>query len=178
MGLMNVHNPGSSKTKNPVDLKDIFGAFFRVGLFTFGGGLAMLPVIRHELVIKRRWIEDEDFISFMSLATAVPGVIAVNTAYLLGRRIHGKSGSAVAILGTILPSFFVILLIAGLLLPFLERPMVSAFFRGCTIAIVGQLAFAGLIFSRKLLRGWRQGIVCAAGLMAVGVLGLHPIGGS
>ena len=137
----------------------------------------MLSVIRHELVIRRRWIEDGDFISFMSLATAVPGVIAVNTAYLLGRRLRGKTGSAVAILGTILPSFFVILFIAVFFLPVLDFPKVSAFFRGCAVAIVGQLAFTGLIFSRKLLRGWRHAAVCAVGLIVVGVLRLHPIWG-
>lgn len=137
----------------------------------------MMSVIRHELVLKRRWIEDGDFISFMSLATAIPGVIAVSTAYLLGRRLRGKAGSAAAMLGTVLPSFLVILLIAVFFLPFFDHPAVSAFFRGCAIAIVGQLAFTGFIFSRKLLPGWRHAAVCAVGLIAVGVLKLHPIWG-
>jgi chromate transporter len=168
---------GVSENANSVSLVNIFGTFFRIGLFTLGGGLAMSPVMRHELVIKRRWMKDADFISVMSLATVVPGAIAVNMAYLLGRRLRGKTGAAVATSGTILPSFFVILFIAGFLLPFFNYPKVAAFFRGCAIAVVGQLAFAGFIFGRKLLRSWRHFIVCAGGVLTIGVLGMHPIWG-
>jgi chromate transporter len=160
-----------------ISLVNIFWTFFRIGLFTLGGGLAMPPVMRHELVIKRQWLKDSDFMSVMSLATVVPGAIAVNIAYLLGRRLRGKTGATAAILGTIFPSFFVILFIAVFLLPFFDRPKVAAFFRGCTVAIVGQLAFAGLIFGRKLLRNWKHVIVCAFGVITVGVLGLHPVWG-
>jgi chromate transporter len=167
----------NNKRKMIVSLVNIFGTFFWIGLFTLGGGLAMSPVMRHELVIKRKWIKDADFISIMSLATVVPGAIAVNIAYLLGRRLRGKAGSAVAVLGTILPSFFVILFIACFLLPFFEHPKVAAFLRGCAIAIVGQLAFAGFVFGRKLLHGWKPLAVCAAGVIIVGVLGMHPIWG-
>jgi chromate transporter len=163
--------------QGPIPCITIFWAFFRIGLFTPGGGLAMSMVIRHELVIKRRWIQDADFISLMSLATAVPGAIAVNIAYLLGRRLGARQGSAVAILGTVMPSFFVMLFIAGILGPFFDYPRVAAFFRGCSIAIAGQLAFTGFIFARRLLRRWQHLIVCAAGVMAIGVLKMHPVWG-
>ena len=118
---MNCHTDSNyvSKNVNLVSLVNIFGTFFRIGLFTLGGGLAMSPVMRHELVIKRQWLKDADFMSVMSLATVVPGAIAVNIAYLLGRRLRGKTGAAVAILGTILPSFFVILFIAGFIVGFI-----------------------------------------------------------
>jgi chromate transporter len=165
------------ENEKSVSFADIFWTFFRIGLFTFGGGLAMSPVMRHELVIKRRLLKDSDFMSIMSLATVVPGAIAVNIAYLLGRRLRGKAGTAVAILGTILPSFLAILFIAVFLLPYFSYPKVAAFFRGCAIAIVGQLAFAGFIFGRKLLKNWRYLIVCAGGLLPVGVWGMHPIWG-
>ena len=153
----------------------IFWIFFRIGLFTLGGGLAMSSVMRHELVIRRPWVKDRDFIALMSLATAVPGVIAVNIAYLLGRRMHGRIGSIVAILGTILPSFFVILLVAGILLPFFDYPKVTDFLHGCAIAVAGQLVFAGYIFGRKLLKRWQHFVVCVAGVIMVGVFRLHPV---
>ena len=168
MTLNNHQNLGADGA-NHVSFASIFGTFFRIGLFTLGGGLAMSPVMRHELVIKHRWIADADFISVLSLATVVPGAIAVNIAYLSGRRLRGKTGAVVAVLGTILPSFFVILLVAIFLFPFFSYPQVAAFFRGCAIAIVGQLAFAGYIFGKKLLRGWRHFVVCAAGVLTVGV---------
>lgn len=165
----------TGEKKITVSPLSIFWVFFRIGLFTLGGGLAMSTVMRHELVIRRRWVNDSDFIALMSLATAVPGVIAVNIAFLLGRRMHGRAGSIVAILGTILPSFFVILLVAGILLPFFNYPKVESFLHGCAIAVVGQLAFAGLIFARKLLLRWQHFAVCAVALIIVGVFRLHPI---
>jgi len=166
-----------SDANTRVLLTSIFVTFFRIGLFTLGGGLAMSPVMWHELVIKRRWIKDADFFSVISLATVVPGAIAVNIAYLLGRSLRGKSGSLVAVLGTILPSFFVILFIAFFLLPFFKYPKVAAFLHGCAIAVAGQLAFAGFIFGRKLLRRWQHFVVCAVGVITVGVFKLHPIWG-
>jgi chromate transporter len=168
---------GQFAAKGSVSLANIFWAFFRIGLFTLGGGLAMSPVIRHELVIRRRWVKDSYFMAIMSLATVVPGAIAVNIAYLLGRRLRGKKGSMAAILGTILPSFCVILLVAGILLPFFNYPKVAAFLHGSAIAVTGQLAFAGFIFGRKLLRKWQHFVVCAAGVITIGVFGLHPIWG-
>lgn len=162
---------------NSVSPATIFWTFFRIGLFTFGGGLAMSSVIRHELVIKRHWLKEADFLTVISLATVVPGVIAVNIAYLLGRRLFGKAGSTLAVLGVIIPSFLVILLVVGILLPFFDHPKVAAFLRGCSIAVAGQLAFAGLIFSKKLLLRWQNLGACLAGIVAVGVFGLHPLWG-
>ncbi len=158
-----------------IRLGALFWTFFRIGLFTFGGGLAMLPVIRHELVLKRRWVREEDFISMMSLATMVPGVIAVNLAYLLGRRLRGIGGAGMAIVGTILPSFCVIILIAWSLLPFFSYPWVQAFFKGAAIAVAGQLAFAGFTFARKLLRGWQSWVITGLALGTVFLFKIHPI---
>jgi len=116
-------------------------------------------------------------LSFLQKARTVRNAKRHSAAYLLGRRLRGSIGSLVAILGTILPSFFVILFIAVFLLPFFDYPKVEAFFRGCAVAIVGQFAFAGLIFCRKLLRRWVHFAVCAVGLIVVSVLGAHPIWG-
>lgn len=135
----------------------------------------MATVIRHELVLKHRWIGEDDFMAEMSTATLVPGAIAVNIAYLQGRRLRGKIGAASAVFGTILPSFCTILLVAWVALPYFSHPIVAAFLRGCAIGVVGQLAFASFVFGRKLLRNWRRVTVCAVALAVVGVFGLHPI---
>ncbi len=167
--------PDAVPSTDLVGCASIFFTFFRIGLFTLGGGLAMATVMRHELVLKRKWLEDHDFMDAFSLATLVPGVIAVNMAYLQGRRLHGKAGSAVAIIGTILPSFFVILLIALFALPWFSHPVVAAFLRGCAIAVAGQLAFAGFVFGRRHLHTWRNGLVCLAALAVAVVPGVHPV---
>lgn len=135
----------------------------------------MTTVMRHELVLKRRWLEDDEFVAEMSAATVVPGAIAVNMAYLQGRRLRGKAGAAIAVLGTILPSFFVILLIARVGLPYFSHTRVVAFFKGSAIAVAGQLAFAGFTFGKKLLRDRRNTIVCTIGVILVVVFRLHPV---
>ncbi|MBP7634573.1 chromate transporter, partial [Candidatus Ozemobacteraceae bacterium] len=87
-----------------IALGEIFWVFFRVGLFTLGGGLAMATVMRHELVLRKRWYDDKAFMAEMATGTIVPGAIAVNLAFLQGRRLRGRLGALAALLGTILPS--------------------------------------------------------------------------
>jgi chromate transporter len=105
----------------------------------------------------------------------VPGAIAVNLAFVQGRRLRGAPGAAAAILGTVLPSFCVILAIVWVAQPYLGRPRVAAFFRGCAIGVAGQIAFTAFVFGRRLLRSWRSVVVCAAGVAVVVVLGVHPL---
>jgi chromate transporter len=152
----------------------LFWTFFRIGLLTFGGGVAMVSVMRYELVLRRRWLNEDDFVSVLSTATAVPGAIAVNMAFLQGRRFGGLWGAASAVLGTICPSFMVILLIVWFALPHFEHPTVAVFLKGCAIAVSGQIAFATYTFARRVPRDWHTALACVLGL---GILlsGLHPI---
>jgi chromate transporter len=153
----------------------IFWTFFRIGLFTLGGGLVMVSVMRHELVLKRQWVREEDFISEISTATVVPGVIAVNMAYMQGRRMRGWLGSLVAVAGTVLPSVGVILLVAWIAFPFFSHPKVAAFLKGCSIAVVGQLAFTGYIFARKHLKSLANILICVIAIAVIALLKWHPI---
>ncbi len=164
------------KEKN-ILLIDIFLTFFKVGLLTLGGGLAMSPVMRYELVLKRKWLSESEFSSTVALATIVPGSISVNIAYLLGKKLRGWKGLTLSVLGVVLPSFITILLIASFLLPFFHYPKVVNFLRGCAIAVVGQLAFASLIFGKRLIRRISHIVICAVGILMMGVLKLHPIFG-
>lgn len=126
-------------------------------------------------MLKRQWLNDDDFMAEMSLATLVPGAIAVNVAYLQGRRLRGRAGAATAVFGTVLPAFGLILLVAWVALPYFSHPWVAAFLRGCAIAVGGQLAFAGFIFGRRHLRTWQNAVVCAIGLFIVAGLQWHPV---
>ncbi len=152
----------------------LFGTFFRIGLLTFGGGFAMASVMRHELVLKRRWLSEDDFISVLSTATVVPGAIAVNLAFLQGRRFRGLPGAAAAVLGTACPSFVVILLIVWFAMPHFDHPAVGAFLKGCAVAVAGQIAFAAYTFARRLRGNWRTVSACVLGLVVL-FLGLHPL---
>ena len=106
----------------------------------------MATVMRHELVLQRQWLDDDDFMAEMSLATLVPGAIAVNVAYLQGRRLRGKVGAATAVFGTVLPAFGLILLVAWVALPYFSHPQVAAFLRGLCDRCGWATGLCGLYF--------------------------------
>ena len=87
-----------------------FGIFFKIGAFTIGGGYAMVPLIENEIVTKRKWIAQEDFIDLLAISQSAPGILAVNISIFIGYKLRGIRGSIITALGTILPSFIIILL--------------------------------------------------------------------
>ena len=137
----------------------------------------MSPVMRYELVLKRNWLTESEFSSTVALATIVPGSISVNIAYLLGKRLRGWKGLIMSVLGVVLPSFVTIIIIASLLLPFFHYPKVVNFLKGCAIAVVGQLAFASLIFGKRLIKQWSHLVLAIMGVLIMGILKMHPIFG-
>lgn len=120
---------------------DLFTTFFKIGLFTFGGGWAMISIIEREIVDKHHWIEREDFLDLLAISQSLPGILAVNIATSIGDRIRGGKGSIVAAAGTILPSFLIILAIAIFLTPDMikNNRIVSSIFMGirpCVVALI------------------------------------------
>jgi chromate transport protein ChrA/mannitol/fructose-specific phosphotransferase system IIA component (Ntr-type) len=152
----------------------LFLTFFRIGLTTFGGGFSMSAVLRHEIVLKRRWLSEREFLNTLSTATSVPGAVAVNLAFLEGSRLRGLRGGIAAAAGQICPSILVILLIAQFAVPYFDHPMVSAFLKGAAIAVTGQIAFAAVTFARRLRPHWQNALACGLGLAIVGI-GFHPV---
>ena len=131
----------------------LFATFFKIGAFTFGGGWAMISIIEREIVDKHRWIEKEDFLDLLAIAQSLPGILAVNIATAVGDKISGNKGSIVAALGTILPSFIIILAIAIFLTPDLikNNHVISSIFMGIRPAVVA-LIIAPVITSAKAAR--------------------------
>lgn len=128
----------------------LFITFFKIGAFTFGGGWAMISIIEREVVDKHRWIERNNFLDLLAVSQALPGILAVNIATSVGDRIRGFRGSVVASLGTILPSFILILLIAIFLTPDMikNNVVISSIFMGIRPAVVA-LIVAPVITSAK-----------------------------
>lgn len=116
----------------------LFVTFFKIGAFTFGGGWAMISIIEKEIVNKHHWIEREDFLDLLAIAQAMPGILAVNIAVVIGDKLRGVRGSVCAALGTILPSFLMILAIAIFLTPdaIKNDPTLNAIFKGIRPAVV------------------------------------------
>lgn len=133
----------------------MFKVFFKIGLFTIGGGLAMIPVIRHEFVEKQQWINDEDITDVLAISQSMPGIIAVNASTFLGYRLRGIRGALVSTLGVILPSFIIILLIAAL---FTEEAgnnqYVISFFSGVNAALAALLLAASLELGKKSVKDY------------------------
>lgn len=117
-----------------------FGIFFKIGTFTIGGGYAMIPLIEEEIVNKKKWINKEDFVDLMAIAQSAPGVFAVNMAIFIGYKLQGIKGSIMTTLGTILPSFLIILAIALFFQQFKEYQLVENIFKGIRPAVVALIA--------------------------------------
>lgn len=96
---------------------NLFWVFFKIGVFTFGGGWAMISLIEREIVIRRCWLSKTEFLDLLTIAQSMPGILAVNIATIIGNKLRGLRGSLCASLGTIVPSFVIILLIAMFLSP-------------------------------------------------------------
>lgn len=142
--------PSVTPEKKGGSLWSLFSTFFKIGAFTFGGGWAMISIIEREIVDKHNWIDRDEFLDLLAIAQSLPGILAVNIATAVGDKIHGGKGSAIAALGTILPSFLIILVIAIFLTPDLikNNRIISSVFMGIRPAVVA-LIIAPVITSAK-----------------------------
>ena len=131
-------------------LLQLFLSFLKIGAFTFGGGWAMISIIEREIVDKHHWIEKDEFLNLLAVAQSIPGILAVNIAVSIGDSLRRGKGSMVAALGTILPSFVIILLIAIFLTPDMikNNHVISSIFMGIRPAVVA-LIIAPVINSAK-----------------------------
>lgn len=131
-------------------LLQLFTTFLKIGAFTFGGGWAMISIIEKEIVDKHHWLEREEFLDQLAVAQSLPGILAVNISVAVGDRLRGTRGSICAALGTIMPSFLIILAIAIFLTPDLikNNATLDAIFRGIRPAVVA-LIIAPVISAAK-----------------------------
>ncbi len=156
------------------DYWELFTAFFRIGLFTFGGGFAMLPLIEKEVVERHRWARREEILDIFALAQSVPGAIGVNTAVFIGSRRHGIPGAIAARLGVVTPSVLIILIIAHFFSRFQSNPYVYSAFAGIRGAIVGLIAAAGVRIARSSIFD-RFGLAVALIAFVLSALGIIPV---
>ena len=117
-----------------------FKTFFKIGAFTLGGGYAMIPIIEAEIVDKRQWIEKSEFVDLVVVAQSCPGVFAINMSVFIGYKLRKLRGALCTALGTALPSFMLILLIAMLFRQVQDIPPIQAALRGIRPAVVALIA--------------------------------------
>lgn len=135
----------------------LFSVFLKIGLFTFGGGYAMLPLLQDELVRKRRWTTDAELLDYYSIGQCTPGIIAINVATFIGYKQKGKLGGCVSTLGMVTPSLIIIGLIASILGKYMDNPYLAYAFAGIRVAVTA------LIFD-TLIGLWKKGIEDKKGL--------------
>ena len=128
---------------------DIFTCFAKIGTFTIGGGYAMIPIIQKEVVDKRGWISEDDFMDILAISQSAPGILAVNISIFLGHKLKGTKGSIVATLGSTLPSFTIILLIAMFFAGYQDNPTVMAIFKGIRPVVVSLIAVPMITMAKK-----------------------------
>lgn len=169
--LLDMENSG----KSPATYFQLFLSFFKIGAFTFGGGYAMIPLIQAEVVSKKKWLEESEFIDMLAIAQSVPGPIALNTAVFVGNKTRGKKGSIVTSLGIILPSFIVILLIALVFTEFKNNPEVERVFKGIRPAVVALIAAPLWKMGKSAGITWKTIWIPVVAALLIWLLGLSPV---
>jgi len=160
--------------KKNVSLWQIFAVFAKIGAFTIGGGYAMIPIIQDEMS-RRRWISDEELPDIVALSQSAPGVLAVNISIFAGYRLRGVKGSIAATLGSITPSFFIILAIAMLFTAFKDNPWVIKAFKGIRPVVISLIAVPMINMARKCCKSWWAWLLAVGALVLVAFLNVSPI---
>ena len=157
-----------------VSLWQIFLVFAKIGAFTIGGGYAMIPLIQNELT-RRQWIGEEELPDIIAIAQSAPGLLSVNVSIFAGYKLRGLKGSVVATLGSILPAFVIILVIAVLLNNYQDNPVIIRIFKGIRPVVVSLIAVPMVNMARKNNKTWWAWAICIVSMLLVAFLNVSAI---
>jgi chromate transporter len=166
--------PESGKVERP-GLLELFFAFLRISAVTIGGGYVMFPLMKAEVVDAKGWISDEEMVDCYALGQSIPGIIAMNTATLIGYRKRGVSGAICAAAGMAMPSLVVILLIAAFLTPWFDHPWVQKAFAGIRAAVVAMIVMAVWQVGRKSAAKLPALAIAVGSFALIVFAGAHPV---
>jgi len=152
----------------------LFYEFAKIGLFTIGGGMAMIPQIQ-QVVLDRKWLDEEELLDCLAVSQSLPGVIAINASTYIGKRQAGLAGAAAATLGVVMPSFVIILLAVTLLDSIGENSYVLGAFTGIKAAVCGLILVTAVRLAKQNLKNLFQWIIAAAAFVAIGIFGITAI---
>lgn len=153
----------------------LFVSFFKIGLFTFGGGMSMLPMLQKELVESKKWLTDEEILNYFAIGQCTPGIIAVNVATFCGYKRAGLSGAIVSTVGIVCPSWIVITLIAGSISHFSEIAWIQRAMKGVYVAVAALLTRAVFTFGKKILTDLVTAAIAAGAFLAMSVWNVSGI---
>lgn len=156
-------------------LFEMFTTFLKIGAFSFGGGYGMIPIVQDEIVYKRKWIEEEEFLDAMAIAQGSPGAMAVNVSIYVGYKLKGGLGAVVAVLGSILPSFFIMVIIGKFLYQYRDNPILDRVFLGIKPAIVALILSAVYSLGKNARLRKEHLLVSIITVILIGFLNVNPI---
>lgn len=154
---------------------DLFITFFKIGLFTFGGGYAMLPLLERELVDNKKWVKREEILDYYAIGQATPGIIAVNTSTFCGYSMGGNLGGIIASLGFITPSIIIITIIAKFLKEFSHLAVIQYAFAGIRVAVCALVLNTVINLVKKNADTKLKFIVFLATFAAIAFLSISPV---
>jgi chromate transporter len=154
---------------------EIFTTFSKIGAFTIGGGYAMIPVIQREIVEKRGWVNNEEFMDMLAISQSAPGILAINISIFIGQRLRGIKGSIIAAIGTALPSFVMILLIAMFFSNFRDNEIVNRVFMGIRPVVVALIAVPLISLSRSTKLNRYTSFIPLISVLLIVMLGISPV---
>ena len=164
-----------NEAEEKTSLWSLFITFAKVGVMTFGGGYAMLPILEREVVTNHGWATSEEMLDYYAIGQCTPGVIAVNVATFIGNRKRGIPGGIVATLGVIFPSLLIILSLASVLQLFQDNVYVQKAFGGIRIAVCALIASTVIKLAKKTVRSIIAAIITIATLCLELFLGVSPV---
>jgi len=154
---------------------ELFKTFFQIGLFTIGGGYAMIPLIEQKVVNEKAWVTTEELLDLIAVAQSCPGVFAVNISIFIGLKRLGNKGALVSAIGTCLPSFLCILAIALVFQQFRENAYVEHFFRGIRPAVVALIAIPVFRMAKSAKINRYNVWIPVASAFLIWMLGVSPV---
>ena len=155
--------------------KELFVSFWKIGAFTIGGGYVMIPIMEREVVDRRGWLSREEFMDYMSLSQAMPGVFAVNMATVIGRRLAGFRGVLCAVVGNVLMPIVLILLLAMFFHFFRDNVVVERIFMGLRPAVVALIAAPVFRMAKSARVTWANCWIPVVAALLIWLLGVSPV---
>lgn len=158
-----------------INLIRLFSTFFKLGLFTIGGGYAMIPLIERDVVERNGWVNKEEFVDLLAVAQSSPGVFAVNISIFIGYKLRGVVGSIVSAVGNVLPSVIIILLIALFFSSFRDNEVVNNIFMGLRPAVVALIAVPVFSVARTAKITWTNVWIPLLSALLIVAFGVSPV---
>lgn len=157
------------------ELFELFWVFARIGVMTFGGGYAMLPILQRELVEKRKWVTDEEVMDYFAIGQCTPGIIAVNTATFIGQKRKGNVGGIVVTLGLVFPSLVIISILAGFISNFSHIAWVQNAFAGIQVCVCILIINAARKLAEKAVIDKATALIFVVVAVASVILDVSPV---